>query len=81
MQVLIAFCLGVIFSPFSYGFALFIFYLVVYELLYAIFTGVCYPYWAPLFRLAVVAASIYGWIIGRTVAGWTNIFQADPNAA
>lgn len=80
MQVIIAFALGVIFSPFSYGFLFFLLYLVVYELAYLFFTRGCCPYWGFLFRGAVIGASILGWLLGRIVLGWRNPFRSDPNA-
>lgn len=79
MQLIVSFSLGIIFSPFSYGFIYVILYLIIYEIFYAIFTRLQYPYWRLTFRIANVAASIYGWIIGRTLAGWCNIFKPNPN--
>ena len=81
MQIIVAFALGVIFSPFSYGLIYLLIYLLIYEIIYLIFTQACYPYWGIVFRLAVVSASIYGWIIGRTIVGWRNPLRNDPNAS
>lgn len=80
MQIIVAFAIGILFAPYSYGFLFLVIYLIIYELVYLYFTRGCYPYWSPLFRAAVNASSIYGWIIGRTIVGWRNPFQSDPNA-
>ena len=80
MQIVVAFVAGIVFAPYSYGFIFLLIYLIAYEIVYLFFTRGCYPYWDSLFRVAVIAASIYGWIIGRTIVGWRNPFNRDPNA-
>ena len=81
MQLILAFALGVIFAPYSYGFAFFFVFLVVYEFFYATFTNLQDPFWSPFLRISVVAVSLFGWIIGRYIVGWVNPLRDDPNAS
>lgn len=79
VQLVVAFAFGVIFSPFSYGPLFFIIWLVLYEFAYAYYTNTECPYWRLFFRVALIMASILGWLIGRTVVGWRNPFRVSPN--
>ncbi len=79
MQLVLSFVLGVIFAPYSYGFAFLIVYLLAYEFAYAAFTNLESPYWTPLFRVGIIAVTIFGWLIGRYIVGWRNPLRNDPN--
>ena len=71
-QVILAFTIGVLFSPWNNGLFLFILFLIAYELLYFYATGFQLPYWRLEGRVAIVMASILGFIIGRTVVGFDD---------
>lgn len=79
LQFISAFTFGVIFSPFSYGAVFLIVFLVLYEFAYAYYTQTCLPYWRLSFRVGIFMTAIFGWILGRTIVGWRNPLQVDPN--
>lgn len=72
VQVVSAFAVGVIFSPWSRALLLFITLLVVYELLYFYSTSFSLPYWRLEGRAAILMASILGFILGRTLVGFDD---------
>ena len=71
-QLVSALCLGILFSPWSWGFLYFIGFLLLYEVITAYFTWCQAPYWNMMTRLGVIAASLLGFILGRILVGYNN---------
>lgn len=71
-QLIASFCLGVLFSPWSWGLQWFIAFLIVYEILAIYFTRCDSLYWKANIRIGVVAASLLGFILGRILVGYNN---------
>ena len=71
-QVILAFTIGILFSPWNNGLILFIIFIIAYEILYFYATGFQTPYWRLEGRLAIFMASILGFIIGRTLVGFDD---------
>ena len=65
LQIVFAFTLALTLSPWSYGIVLFFIFLVVWEILYYVSVNGTKPYWFFEVRLAIVAASFLGWLVGR----------------
>ena len=66
-QIVVAFSMGVIFSPWSLGFVFFLSFLILYEIL---LLSLCQNYgyqWNILQRLSVVTSSIIGFYLGRWI--------------
>jgi hypothetical protein len=78
LQLISAFALGIILSPWSWGFLFFILYVVLYEIAIAIVNHMQYPYWRLEFRCAIVCASVFGFIIGRSLIGYEDPFIDEP---
>lgn len=64
-QLVMSFIISFVVAPWSLSFIFFIIFTLIYELLYGYANQFQSPYWNPLTRLAIVAASIIGWIGGR----------------
>jgi hypothetical protein len=71
-QVVVAFTIGVVLSPWNNGLLLFIIYLIINEIIYYIGTGGKYPFWTLEGRIAVAFSSIFGFIVGRSVVGFKD---------
>ena len=70
--LIISFCSGVLFSPWSWGFLYYIVFLVLYEIITAYMTWCQPPYWCPSTRIGIVASSLLGFIVGRIIIGYDN---------
>lgn len=77
VQVISAFAIGVIFSPWNRALLLFITFLIVYEVIYLYTTSFNLPYWRLEGRVAIVMASIFGFIVGRTLVGFDDPIKDD----
>lgn len=69
-QLIIAFCSGLIFSPWSYGWVFYIVFLLIWELLYALATRCKPSKWNPWERILLIVVSLLGWTIGRILVGY-----------
>ncbi len=65
-QVIIAFWIGLIFAPWSWGLLYLIIFFVVFEVIYAIIHR-DFSVENILIRLTVIGASFLGWLVGRIV--------------
>lgn len=65
-QVIVAFWVGLIFAPWSWGLLYLIIFFVVFELVYA-WIHRDFSINNILIRLAVIGASFFGWLVGRVV--------------
>lgn len=68
-QMTVAFAISVVSAIFSFGFLYFLAFIIAYEVVYAYFSGGKAPFWTPTQRLGVIAASITGYIVGRSLVG------------
>ena len=66
-QIIFAFVYGVLLSPWSSGIFFLVVFALIYEIIFYLFTFGDPRYWQSETRVSVVAASFFGWIIGRTV--------------
>lgn len=75
--ILFSFALSMVFAPWSYGIIIFFIFLVVWEIGYYIAVRGQPPYWFLEVRLAIVAASVLGWLVGRELTG-KDADKLDP---
>ena len=75
-QSIIAFCMGLILSPWSMGWIYFLLFLIVWEILYAIATQCHESRWTFQQRLFIIFISFCGWILGRVLVGYSNPFSS-----
>lgn len=81
-QQIIAFCLGVLFSPWSWGFIYYLAFLILYEIVTAYMTWCQPPYWCLSSRIGIVAASLLGFIVGRIIVGYEHPLKDEaPNTS
>lgn len=74
IDLIIALTLGVLLSPWKVFLLLFVYLFIIYELgLYFVLKN----RWYPDIRAGIILAYILGWIIGRTVIGFDDIFGED----
>jgi len=78
-QVLIALIWGVLLSPWASGLFFLFFFIIVYEILYYIFTRGDPKYYNVFVRVGVIYASIFGYILGRTLSGDEILYEGVPN--
>jgi hypothetical protein len=78
-QLISSFCLGVLFSPWSWGLVYYIAFLLIYEILSAYYTWCQLPYWRLSTRLGVIAASLLGFILGRILVGYNNPLRQETS--
>ena len=71
-QSIWSFCLGLLFSPWSWGFLYYLIFLFLYEVATAYMTSCQPPYWCFMSRIGIVASSLLGFIIGRIIVGYKN---------
>jgi len=67
-QIIVALGFGILLSPWSYGLMIFLFYIVIQEIFYYIFTRHNKEYYNIFIRTGVIYAGILGFIIGRTLS-------------
>lgn len=77
-QIVAAFTLGIIFSPWSWGLLYFLLFIIGYELVAIYMTAAEEPYWRFETRIGVIAASILGFVIGRIIDGFPDPLQNMP---
>lgn len=77
LQIIIAFMLGVLFSPWSYGLLYFLLFLLVYEIILIYFCRTHSEKWCIDVRIGVFAASILGFVIGRYLTGYRHPLDDD----
>lgn len=65
-QFLLSFSFGVLFSPISWGILFFIAFIIVWEVMAFFLYG---DEWSAVNRAGVVACTLFGWIVGRTLTG------------
>lgn len=74
-QLLSAFLISVILSPWSWGPLYFILFLLVYETVCLWFTRGYEPFWRLEFRVGLIVASLFGWVVGRTLFNYSDPFH------
>lgn len=77
-NVILAFCLGVLWSPWGRGLFFLIVTIIVYEILFYIFTGGDPLYWQSDIRATVINAGVLGWIVGRQASGKNILEEGIP---
>lgn len=68
-QVIVALVWGILLSPWSSGLFFLITFIILYEILYYVFTKGDPQYYNVFVRTGVICASTFGYILGRTVSG------------
>jgi len=68
-QLIIAFCTGLVFSPWSYGWIFFVIFLIVWEVMYGFATKFKHPRWNLAERILIIVISLLGWTVGRLLVG------------
>ncbi len=74
-QVIVAFWVGLIFAPWSWGLLYLIIFFVVFELIYAMIHR-DFSAENILVRVTVIAASFFGWLVGRLAVEDRNPVRA-----
>lgn len=77
IQLLVAFLIGLLTSPWSFGFVYFITFIIIYEIILAFVYSQCtedYIYTLEL-RFGIIIVSILGFLFGRILVGFSNPFQ------
>lgn len=64
-RIIVSLTLGILLSPFSNGVTLFISYIIIYEVIYYLYTSGRSLPWDPITRVGIFYGSIAGWLIGR----------------
>ena len=77
VQIIMAFTLGILFAPFSYGLLYFLIFLISYEAIAIYLSRMNCRYWCFRTRVSVVIASIVGFLIGRWVDGRKDLLEDD----
>lgn len=79
VQVLTSFCFGILLSPWSSGLFFLMIYIIIYEILYYIFTKGDPMFYSVFVRTGVIYASILGYIVGRTLSGCCVLYEGVPD--
>ncbi len=77
LQIIFAFALAMTLASWSWGIIIFFIGLVVWEILYYVSVKGTKPYYFFEVRLAIVAASVLGWLVGRELTG-KDADRLDP---
>lgn len=77
-QVIIAIVWGILLSPFSSGLFALVVFIIIYEIMYYLFTHGNEKYYDTLTRTASINASIFGFIIGRTLCQDEILYEGVP---
>ena len=77
-QVILALVWGILLSPWSSGLFFLVIFIIFYEILYYIFTKGNPRYYNVFVRTGVIHASIFGYILGRTVSGDNILNEGVP---
>lgn len=78
-QVLIALVLGILLSPWGSGLFFLVIFIILYEILYYIFTHGDPKYYNIFVRVGIIYASIFGYILGRTLSGDEILYEGVPD--
>lgn len=78
VQLVSAFIIGIIFSPWSISPLWFIAFIIAYEIFYAFVTQLQWPYWIFSVRCGVIMFSVLGWLIGRSLQLELKPFSPSP---
>lgn len=77
LLILFSFALSMVLAPWSWGIIFFFIFLVVWEIGMYLGTRGKPPFWFLEVRLAIVAASVLGWLVGRELTG-KDADKLDP---
>lgn len=78
-QVIVAIVWGILLSPWSSGLFALVIFIIIYELMYYIFTHGDPKYYDLFTRTASIFASILGFIIGRTLSCDNILYEGVPD--
>lgn len=79
VQVITSFAFGILLSPWGSGLFFLIVYIIIYEILYYIFTKGDPIFYSVFVRTGVIYASILGFIVGRTLSGCNVLYEGVPD--
>ena len=78
-QLLISLVWGVLLSPWASGLFFLLVFIIVYEILYYVFTKGDPRYYNVFVRVGVIYASVFGYILGRTLSGDDILYEGVPD--
>ena len=78
-QFIISIIWGILLSPWSSGLFFLVVFILVYEILYYVFTKGNPLYYNVFVRTSVIYGSIFGYILGRTVSGDQILYEGIPD--
>lgn len=69
VQIITSVVFGMFLAPWASGLFFLVVFIMIYEILVYLFTHGEPPYYNLFVRVAVICASIFGYILGRTISG------------
>lgn len=78
-QTLIALVWGILLSPWASGLFFLLVFIIIYEILYYIFTRGDPKHYNVFARTGIIYASIFGYILGRTLSGDDILCEGVPD--
>jgi len=78
-QAIVSFAYGILLSPWSQGLFFLIISIIIYEILYYVFTHGNPRYYQVFTRCGVICAAIAGYIIGRTICNCDILYEGVPD--
>jgi hypothetical protein len=77
-QLIVSISFGILLSPWSSGLFFLVTFALIYEILFYIFTKGDPEYYDPFVRVTVNMGYLFGYIVGRTVAGDDILYEGVP---
>lgn len=78
-QVIVSLVWGILLSPWSSGLFFLIVFIIIYEIMYYLFTRGDPKYYDVFVRTAVICAAVLGYILGRTLSGDDILHEGIPD--
>ncbi len=74
-QLIVSFCLGVLFSPWTFGPLFYIVFILVYEIICGYVYQFKSPFWNFSTRIGIIFSSLFGFLVGRILIGYDDPFS------
>lgn len=78
-QVIVSIVWGILLSPWSSGLFALVVFIIIYEMMYYIFTHGDEKYYDIFIRTSCIFASIFGFLLGRTLSCDNILYEGVPN--